>query len=60
MTEVRSYVRIRNGQEEEVREHQRNDAGFSERSATNYKQITDVSAVEAAKARLRAKGIDIA
>ena len=60
MTDVRSYTRIRNGEEEIVREHQRGDAGYSERSATNYKRVTDVSAVEAAKARLRAKGIEIA
>ena len=60
MTEVQGFYRIRNGQEEFVREHLRGAPTFgTERSATNYKTIHGTSAVEAAKARLAAKGIII-
>ena len=59
MTEVRAFTRIRNGQEEEVRAHQRNAPGFSEKSSTAYRSIQSTDAVAAAKARLAAKGIII-
>ena len=59
MTEVRSFCRIRNGQEEIVRSHFRNAPGFSEKSATAYRSIKGVDAVAAAKARLAAKGITV-
>ena len=59
MTEVQAYVRIRNGQEEQVRAHDRNAPGFSEKSATAYRSIQSTDAVAAAKARLAAKGIII-
>ena len=60
MTEVQSFYRIRNGQEEFVREHLRGAPTFgTERSATNYRSIKSTSAVEAAKARLAAKGYTI-
>ena len=57
MTEVQAYVRYRNGQEEQVRAHDRNAPGFSEKSATAYRSVKSVDAVAAAKARLAAKGI---
>lgn len=59
MTEVRSYTRFRNGEEEIVRAHDRNAPGYSEKSATAYRSIKDSDAVAAAKARLAAKGIII-
>ena len=59
MTEVREYIRIRNGEEEIVRAHDRNTPGFSEKSATRYRVIQGADAVAAAKARLAAKGIII-
>lgn len=57
MTEVREYTRVRNGEVEVVQAHDRNDRGMS--SSSCYYQIKDADAVEAAKARLRAKGVNI-
>jgi len=57
MTEVTSFYRIRNGQEEFVREHLRGAPTFGqERSSTNIKRIHSAEAVLAARARLAAKG----
>ena len=58
MTEVREYTRVRNGEVEFVQAHDRNNRGDGG-NTTRYHQIKDVSAVEAAKARLLAKGIII-
>ena len=57
MTEVREYTRVRNGEVETVQAHDRNDHGMI--SQHGYHQIIGVNAVEEAKARLRAKGIEI-
>ena len=59
MTEVKSFRRIRNGQEEVVRAHTRGKRGHGEKSATQYKRIVGREAVEAALERLAAKGIRI-
>ena len=57
MTEVTSFYRIRNGQEEFVREHLRGAPHFTgERSSTNIRRIHSSEAVLAARARLAAKG----
>ena len=57
MTEVRSFHRIRNGQEEVVRAHMRGARHQGEKSSTYYKRTISSDAVAAAKARLAAKGI---